>query len=115
MQAKSHVESGDIRAIIDPSLQNNFDIQSVWKIAEKAMSCVQLQSSHRPSISEVLKEIQEAISIEKGSTLRRDGNSDDFLFLKSSSPSPFNGDFEDIEELESYASLDDSLVKPTAR
>lgn len=115
MQAKSHAESGDIRAIIDPSLQNNFDIQSVWKIAEKAMSCVQLESSHRPSISEVLKEIQEAISIEKGSALRRDGNSDEFLFLKSSSPSPFNGDFEDIEELESYASLDDSLVKPTAR
>lgn len=113
MQAKSHVESGNIHGIIDPSLGNNFDIQSVWKIAEKAMLCVQPCGSHRPSISEVLKDIQEAMSIEKGSALGRDGNSD--ALSRNSIDSPGNAGSQDFERLEPYASFDDSVIKPTAR
>ncbi|XP_008792358.2 probable LRR receptor-like serine/threonine-protein kinase At1g67720 [Phoenix dactylifera] len=65
--AKFYYESGEIEAIIDPSLQNDYnDIQSVWKIAEVAVKCIDSQTGNRPSISEVLKEIQEAIAIERG-------------------------------------------------
>ncbi|AES79322.2 tyrosine kinase domain protein [Medicago truncatula] len=75
--AKLHIESGDIQGIIDPLLGSNYDLQSMWKIAEKALMCVQPHGDMRPSISEVLKEIQDAISIEKEAETLREGNSDE--------------------------------------
>lgn len=38
----------------------------MWKIAEKALMCVQQHGTLRPTMSEVLKEIREAICIERG-------------------------------------------------
>ena len=67
MQAKSHIDSGNIQAIIDPLLEDDYDMQSVWKIAEVGIACVKPHGVERPSISEVLKEIQEAIAIERSS------------------------------------------------
>ncbi|CAL9765200.1 unnamed protein product [Musa acuminata subsp. burmannicoides] len=70
--AKSHVESGNIEAIIDPSLRDDYNVQSVWKIAEISIMCVKPHGSQRPSITEVLKEIQGAIEVERGSRLGGD-------------------------------------------
>uniref|UniRef100_A0A0E0BR95 Protein kinase domain-containing protein n=1 Tax=Oryza glumipatula TaxID=40148 RepID=A0A0E0BR95_9ORYZ len=64
--ATSHIESGNIHAIIDQSLDTGYDLQSVWKIAEVATMCVKPKGVLRPSISEVLKEIQDAIALERG-------------------------------------------------
>ncbi|CAL9038506.1 unnamed protein product [Musa banksii] len=70
--AKSFIESGNVEAVVDPALQDDYDLQSVWKIAEIAIMCVKPHGAQRPSISEVLKEIQQAIAIQHGSEL--DGN-----------------------------------------
>ncbi|CAL4996283.1 unnamed protein product [Urochloa decumbens] len=64
--ARSHIESGNIHAIIDQSMDRGYDLQSVWKIAEVAIMCVKPKGAQRPPISEVLKEIQDAIAIERG-------------------------------------------------
>lgn len=71
-QAKSYIEKGNVEAVVDPALQDDYDLQSVWKIAEIAIMCVKPHGAQRPSISEVLKEIQQAIAIQHGSEL--DGN-----------------------------------------
>ncbi|XP_020571676.1 probable LRR receptor-like serine/threonine-protein kinase At1g67720 [Phalaenopsis equestris] len=65
--ATSYIEGGNIQAIADPFLEDNFELQSMWKIAEIAILCVKPHGNQRPSISSVLKEIQEAIAIEQGS------------------------------------------------
>jgi len=65
-QARSHIESGNIHAIVDESLDRGYDLQSVWKIAEVVIMCVKPKGAQRPPISEVLKEIQDAIAIERG-------------------------------------------------
>ncbi|KAG0469228.1 hypothetical protein HPP92_018556 [Vanilla planifolia] len=65
--ATSHIEGGNIQAIIDPCLEHEFEMQSMWKVAELAILCVKPQGALRPSISFVLKEIQEAIAIERTS------------------------------------------------
>ncbi|MFS7908663.1 putative protein kinase RLK-Pelle-LRR-I-1 family [Helianthus anomalus] len=76
--AKMHIESGDIQGIIDPSLGNEYDIQSMWKIAEKALMCVQPHGNMRPSMSEVIKDIQDAILMQRGvETAAREGSSDE--------------------------------------
>ncbi|RRT47275.1 hypothetical protein B296_00039122 [Ensete ventricosum] len=48
---------------------DDYDLQSVWKIAEIAIMCVKPHGAQRPSISEVLKEVQQAIAIQHGSEL----------------------------------------------
>ncbi|XP_010245004.1 PREDICTED: probable LRR receptor-like serine/threonine-protein kinase At1g67720 [Nelumbo nucifera] len=111
--ARAHIETGDIQGIIDPSLHNEFDIQSVWKIAEKAMMCVQPHGNTRPSISEVLKEIQEAISIERGAETRREGYSDNMS--NNSLHSSTNLGSRNIGESRLFVSLDESITRPTAR
>lgn len=50
-------------------LPDDYNMQSVWKIAEIAVMCVKPQGIQRPTISGVLKEIQEAIAIERVSGL----------------------------------------------
>lgn len=112
-QAKLHIESGDIQGIIDPSLHGEYDIQSMWKIAEKALMCVQAHGYMRPSISEVLKEIQDAILMERGAAAARDGNSDDTS--KNSVHSSLNLGSLDLGGADNYLSLDESIVRPTAR
>ncbi|KAL3742214.1 hypothetical protein ACJRO7_017662 [Eucalyptus globulus] len=74
--ARPHIESGDIQGIIDPNLREDYDVQSMRKIAEKALMCVQPNGHMRPSISEVLKEIQDALLIEREALAVREGLSD---------------------------------------
>nr|GEX18458.1 probable LRR receptor-like serine/threonine-protein kinase At1g67720 [Tanacetum cinerariifolium] len=58
-------ENGDIQGIIDPSLGDEYDIQSMWKLAEKALMCFQPHANSRPSMSNVIKEIQDAFPFAK--------------------------------------------------
>ncbi|KAL8484059.1 hypothetical protein ACS0TY_026670 [Phlomoides rotata] len=110
--AKLHIESGDIQGIIDPALRE-YDIQSMWKIAEKALMCVQPHGSMRPSISEVIKEIQDALSIEKGAEAVREGSSDEVS--RHSVHSSLNLGSLDMCASDHYLSIDDSIAHPTAR
>ncbi|MQM01298.1 hypothetical protein Taro_034059 [Colocasia esculenta] len=111
--AKSHIESGNIQGIIDPCLQNDFNIQSVWKIAEKSMMCVQQHGILRPSISEVLKEIQEAISIERG--IDSNGEDDIDMISRHSRHSSLNVNLVDLATSEPNVSFGDSVLLPMAR
>ncbi|POO01581.1 Mitogen-activated protein kinase kinase kinase [Trema orientale] len=111
--AKQHIESGDIQGIIDPALRNEYDIQSMWKIAEKALMCVQPHGYMRPSISEVLKEVQDAISMEREAATLREGNSDDTS--RNSAHSSLNLGNLDIIGTDNFLSIDESIARPSAR
>ena len=106
LQAKFYYQSGEIEAIIDPSLQNDYnDIQSVWKIAEVAVKCIDPQTGNRPSISEVLKEIQEAIAIERAPRITKS----DIFF-----GSPLSVDATNLCSSGQRASVD-SFIQPELR
>ncbi|KAK1290203.1 putative LRR receptor-like serine/threonine-protein kinase [Acorus calamus] len=64
--ARSLINKGDITSIIDPSLEN-FKIESVWRIAEVAISSVHPYGASRPRMQEIELAIQDAIKIEKRS------------------------------------------------
>ncbi|KAF6134856.1 hypothetical protein GIB67_002257 [Kingdonia uniflora] len=113
--AKTHIQSGDIQGIIDPLLGNDYNIQSMWKIAEKAMMCVQSHGSMRPSISEVLKEIQDALLIEKEADAAREGNFDDLSRSSLHSSTNMGMGSMDLGATESNVLFDDSLSQPSAR
>ncbi|KAJ4717964.1 protein kinase family protein [Melia azedarach] len=54
----------DIRNIVDRRLQGDFDINSVWKAVEIAMACVSLTSAKRPTMNQVVIELNESLAIE---------------------------------------------------
>ncbi|XP_018717891.2 probable LRR receptor-like serine/threonine-protein kinase At4g29180 [Eucalyptus grandis] len=55
------VESGDIRRMMDPRLQGEFNTNSAWKVVEIAMSCTQRRAIERPDINLVLAELKESL------------------------------------------------------
>ncbi|KAJ0470033.1 putative protein kinase RLK-Pelle-LRR-I-1 family [Helianthus annuus] len=102
--AKVHIENGDIQGIIDPSLGDEYDIQSMWKVAEKALMCVQPHANTRPSMSEIIKEIQDAILIERGA-----GSSEEI------SRNSFNSSLNMGVGVDPYVSFHESIALPSAR
>ncbi|KAJ7533339.1 hypothetical protein O6H91_13G043900 [Diphasiastrum complanatum] len=61
-----------IEAIIDPVLGRGYNIESIWKVAEIAMFSVEPRSKHRPTISDVVQELKDALGIENGDLLISD-------------------------------------------
>ncbi|KAL8152695.1 hypothetical protein V2J09_010455 [Rumex salicifolius] len=112
--AKLHIENGDLQGIIDPTLQGEYDIQSMWKIAEKALMCVLPHGYMRPSMAEVLKEIQDAILIEREADAVKSGNSDDISRHSLHSSANLAGSL-DMGPGENYVSFDASIENPMAR
>ncbi|KAI5061799.1 hypothetical protein GOP47_0022338 [Adiantum capillus-veneris] len=62
--AKAFINRGVIDEIVDVSLHGQFDVQSVWKVAEVAVACVEVPSSRRPKMSEIYLELKEAERLE---------------------------------------------------
>ncbi|XP_010462025.1 PREDICTED: probable LRR receptor-like serine/threonine-protein kinase At1g51820 [Camelina sativa] len=55
---------GDINSIMDPSLNEDYDSGSVWKAVELAMTCLNPSSSRRPTMSQVVIELNECLASE---------------------------------------------------
>ncbi|KAJ0432067.1 putative protein kinase RLK-Pelle-LRR-I-1 family [Helianthus annuus] len=64
--ARSLIRKGDVVSIIDPTIAHDVKIESVWRIAEVAIQCVDQHGSSRPKMQEIILAIQDAIKIEKG-------------------------------------------------
>ncbi|KAA8540318.1 hypothetical protein F0562_024763 [Nyssa sinensis] len=54
---KSIITKGDINKIVDPRLQGDFDVNSVWKAVELAMACVSHPSTRRPTMKSVVSDL----------------------------------------------------------
>ncbi|VFQ87661.1 unnamed protein product [Cuscuta campestris] len=63
---RSQIHKGDVVSVIDPKLVGRVKIETVWKIAEVAIQCVERHSYSRPRMQEIIVAIQEAIKIERG-------------------------------------------------
>ncbi|ESQ30276.1 hypothetical protein EUTSA_v10011227mg [Eutrema salsugineum] len=55
---------GDITSIMDPSLNGDYDSGSVWKAVELAMSCLNPSSTRRPTMSQVVIELNDCLASE---------------------------------------------------
>ncbi|KAF8045826.1 hypothetical protein N665_4364s0001 [Sinapis alba] len=55
---------GDIQNIMDPKLFGDYDSGSVWRAVELAMSCLNPSSARRPTMSQVVTELNECLANE---------------------------------------------------
>lgn len=53
-------------SIVDPVLIGNVKMESIWRIAEAAIQCVEQRAVSRPRMHEIILAIREAKEIEKG-------------------------------------------------
>lgn len=56
--------TGDIKAVVDPRLGENYNLECMWKVAELGMTCVEPRPFNRPAMAEVVNELQDAIAVE---------------------------------------------------
>jgi serine/threonine protein kinase len=63
------LDKGDIKNIVDTRLSRNFNINSAWKVVEIAMACVSAISAERPTMSQVVVELNECLAIELARTV----------------------------------------------
>ncbi|CAM0879089.1 unnamed protein product [Alopecurus aequalis] len=63
--AKRRLSRGDIEAVVDARMQGDYDVNSVWKAAEIALKCTDLDSMQRPTMTEVALQLQECLELEE--------------------------------------------------
>ncbi|KAH7365303.1 hypothetical protein KP509_18G019700 [Ceratopteris richardii] len=66
---KSSVLCGNIDDIIDPSLHGQYNVESVWKVVDVALSCVKIPALKRPRMSQVYQDLKEAMEVETSELL----------------------------------------------
>jgi hypothetical protein len=93
-------------------LDRGYDLQSVWKIAEVAIMCVKPKGAQRPPISEVLKEIQDAIAIERGPQEMQRSTIQQQLLVSSANN---NSGSVAVDLEHNGASFDELLMRPGLR
>ncbi|KAJ1703232.1 hypothetical protein LUZ63_003011 [Rhynchospora breviuscula] len=62
------LSEGDIKSIVDPKMQDGFDINSVWKVTNLACKCTEFTSSERPTMTAVVAELKESLDLESSAT-----------------------------------------------
>ncbi|TXG68727.1 hypothetical protein EZV62_003662 [Acer yangbiense] len=63
-QGLEYLHSGYIKNIVDPRLQGDYDTNSVWRAVEVAMACVSQSSAKRPTMNQVVIDLNESLAIE---------------------------------------------------
>ncbi|OEL13014.1 Receptor-like protein kinase [Dichanthelium oligosanthes] len=63
--ARRHLSRGNIEGVVDARMNGSYDVNSVWKVAEIALKCTVKASSQRPTMSEVVGQLQECLHLEE--------------------------------------------------
>jgi len=61
----NRLQAGNLQEIVDPGLQSDYSLESMWKVIEVAMTSVEPKDSHRPNMQEVVQELRETAAIEE--------------------------------------------------
>ncbi|KAK3135027.1 hypothetical protein QOZ80_5BG0413720 [Eleusine coracana subsp. coracana] len=60
------LQQGNIEDVVDARMQNNYDSNVVWKAADLALSCTKQVPEQRPSMTDVVAQLQECLKFEEG-------------------------------------------------
>jgi hypothetical protein len=61
---KPHIEAGAINNIIDKAMEDNYMLESIWKVAEIAVMSIAPFGINRPTMRQVVSGLREAIEIQ---------------------------------------------------
>ncbi|CAN6356586.1 unnamed protein product [Urochloa humidicola] len=61
---RQKLSEGDIASIADPRMRGEYDVNSVWKVAELALKCKELPSRERPAMTDIVAELKESLELQ---------------------------------------------------
>ncbi|CAM0954471.1 unnamed protein product [Alopecurus aequalis] len=64
--ARQRMARGNIESVVDARMGGVYDLNSVWKVVEIALKCTEHTSPQRPTMSNVVVQLQECIELEEG-------------------------------------------------
>jgi hypothetical protein len=71
LQIRSSLEDGNFDGILAPEVRASRPrptLEALWKVANIALQCVEPQSVHRPTMTVVVQELHQAVSIEEAAS-----------------------------------------------
>ena len=60
---RQKLSMGNIESIVDPRMGGEYDVNSVWKVAELALQCKEWPSRERPTMTDVVVELKECMEL----------------------------------------------------
>ncbi|XP_025806951.1 probable LRR receptor-like serine/threonine-protein kinase At1g51810 [Panicum hallii] len=61
---RQKLSMGNIESIVDPRMGGEYDVNSVWKVAELALQCKERPSRERPTMTDVVVELKECMELD---------------------------------------------------
>ncbi|XP_076906325.1 nodulation receptor kinase-like [Bidens hawaiensis] len=62
--AKPYIRSSRIEEIVDPNIKGGYHIEALWRVVEVALACTEPISTYRPSMIDIVRELEDALIIE---------------------------------------------------
>ncbi|TKW26262.1 hypothetical protein SEVIR_3G176500v4 [Setaria viridis] len=63
--ARQRLARGNIEGVADPRMRGDHDVNSVWKAADIALKCTAQSSAQRPTMADVVAQLQECLELEE--------------------------------------------------
>lgn len=67
--AKPFIQESNIEAIVDQAIGLNYTAEAMWRVVEIALSSVNSQGVHRPTMEDIINELEDALIIENNASL----------------------------------------------
>ncbi|KAF8667567.1 hypothetical protein HU200_052769 [Digitaria exilis] len=61
---RQKLSMGNIESIVDPRMGGEYDVNSVWKVAELALQCKERLSQERPTMTDIIVELKESMELD---------------------------------------------------
>ncbi|XP_061355239.1 nodulation receptor kinase-like [Gastrolobium bilobum] len=66
--AKPYIRASQVEEIVDPGIKGGYHPEAMWRVVEVALQCVEPFSSHRPSMDDIVRELEDALIIENNAS-----------------------------------------------
>ncbi|XP_019702245.1 nodulation receptor kinase isoform X2 [Elaeis guineensis] len=66
--AKVFIRESRIEEIVDPSIKGQYHSEAMWRVVEAALACTEPFSSYRPSMVDIVRELEDALIIENNAS-----------------------------------------------
>lgn len=68
MQAKTYIREQKIEEIVDPNIKGMYHAEAMWRVVEVALACIESFSANRPSMADIVRELEDALIIENNAS-----------------------------------------------
>ncbi|XP_021992578.1 nodulation receptor kinase isoform X2 [Helianthus annuus] len=66
--AKPYIRNSRIEEIVDPSIKGGYHTEAMWRVVEVALACTEPYSTYRPSMIDIVRELEDALIIENNAS-----------------------------------------------